>query len=399
MKTHYKANCNLLPRPETRCKVKRPEKEQRRGTGRSMERRYISLKGDKRRALYKERGRDLLQRGVAAVLTLAGGEGTRLGIKEPKGLFEIPPGSGESLFVRQARKIEKRAPHAPWIIMVSPKTRGQTVAHIPTILSKTSLRRVYVAEQEEVPAESLEGEILRDKAGNAILSPNGNGGVFKALHGEALLVTENGQERRESMVAELAREGILYLNIVSVDNILVNILDPEILGFISENSLEVATSGVPLRKGAKMGVFLIKAGRICIREYLDEPELGSEMVKSLEGESLGNIANHTVSVRYLERANGEGLPYHRSPKKIPHAGDEAPTEPNAVKRELFIFDQFNGSESGVFQVGEDEYEGLKNREGVSESIESCTRRLAQAEESENKEDVSGLFTPISPLHR
>jgi len=339
---------------------------------------YISLKGDRRRKEYEERGKEMLRKGVG-VLTLAGGEGTRLGTKGPKGLFELPPGSGNTLFLRQARKIEKRAPQSTWIVMVSSKTRAQTVPYLPSVLAKTSINKIYVIEQDDVDVEGFDGLPLKDKEGGIIRAPNGNGGVFKALHGKALVITKEGGGERNSMVEELRAAGVECLNIVSIDNVLVNILDPGALGFLSANALEVVSSGVPLREGAKMGVFLVKeGGHIHIREYLDAPEPGSLMVQSGEGMSIGNIANHTLATRYLERVKGEGLEYHKSPKKIPNAEDEQPKEPNGIKKELFIFDQFNGAESGVFEVGESGYEGLKNREGERESIESCLAKLRES---------------------
>src|SRR5437764_1085179 len=50
------------------------------------------------RSRFQGLGEAALQRGEVAVMVVAGGQGTRLGATQPKGMFPVGPVSGKSLF-------------------------------------------------------------------------------------------------------------------------------------------------------------------------------------------------------------------------------------------------------------------------------------------------------------
>lgn len=81
---------------------------------------------DEQKELYakaKETGKALISSGKVAALTVAGGQGTRLGYNAPKGTFPITPVRKKTLFQyfaeSLARVSEKYGYQIPWLIMTS----------------------------------------------------------------------------------------------------------------------------------------------------------------------------------------------------------------------------------------------------------------------------------------
>lgn len=77
-------------------------------------------------------GEKALRKGEVAVITLAGGQGTRLGYKGPKGSYEIDVPPKKSLFEFTCDKLieasKKYGSYIPWYIMTSPSNDKQTKA-------------------------------------------------------------------------------------------------------------------------------------------------------------------------------------------------------------------------------------------------------------------------------
>ena len=71
-------------------------------------------------------GEELLRHGHVAILMVAGGQGTRLGVEQPKGMFPVGPVSGKSLFQVHAEKVlalgRRYRRSFPFLIMTSAAT-------------------------------------------------------------------------------------------------------------------------------------------------------------------------------------------------------------------------------------------------------------------------------------
>lgn len=320
-----------------------------------------------------QHGRKLVKENAVAVVTLAGGSGSRLAYDGPKGTFVLEtPRRKASLFERQAEKIGT----LPWIIMVSSANKDKTIKHLQeTVLKKREY--IILIEQGNIEALSFDNKPLYDNNKQVILVPDGNGSVFAALQKKHFLYLTNSSIKTESIspIEYLSEKGVKYINIISIDNVLVNIADPAAVGWIYMNGLDIVSSAVPIPKDAKMGVFIEEKGTFRICEYTDTPD---KKPLTNNGAILGNIANHIASIGFLRRIDSFYLPYHDAKKKIPHAGDPSPTSPNAIKKEIFIFDGFNiSNKHGVIECLPSAYHGLKNREGPTESISSCIKALAE----------------------
>ncbi|GIW74216.1 MAG: UDP-N-acetylhexosamine pyrophosphorylase [Phycisphaerales bacterium] len=291
-------------------------------------------------------GLDLIAQGKVAALTVAGGQGTRLGFDGPKGTLPIAPVTGRTLFEIFADQIAQASRWAgrpiPWLIMTSPLNHEQT-------LDFFRQRQWLGLEQGQVrlftqgvmpsfcPAT---GRLLLADKGQLATNPDGHGGVVRALV-------------RSGLLEQLADQGVEHLSYFQVDNPLVPPLDPLFLGAHAgaggaPSSGQFSSKMVPKADAhEKVGVFARKAGKTIVVEYSDLPE-DLAQARNADGRlrfEAGSVAIHAVSLAFLAQVDAAGeqaLPFHRAFKKVPHLDDQGrlvePSEPNAVKLERFVFD-------------------------------------------------------------
>lgn len=307
-------------------------------------------------------GEAALRRGEVAALVVAGGQGTRLGSDQPKGMYPVGPVSRKTLFHFHAEKVlaasRRYGRPVPFCVMTSHATHGETVAFFEQ-QNYFGLPRdeVHFFTQGTMPAlELATGRLLLEAPGRLFLSPDGHGGTLTALAASGLL-------------ARLKARGVRQVFYFQVDNPLVKIADPTFLGHHLHHRSEVS-SKVVAKRGAKekVGVFAQVGGRCCIVEYSDLPLALMEAADA--GGRLvlwaGNPAIHLFDVAFLERMTGaEGLPLHVAKKKVPHLGDAAPAAENALKFERFIFDALPRADRWLVAetTRAEEFAPLKNASG------------------------------------
>src|SRR5262249_53778354 len=80
----------------------------------------------------RQLGEELLRQGTVAVLLVAGGQGSRLGFDQPKGMYPIGPGSKKTLFQIHSEKMlalrRRYGKPIPFLVMTSDATHVETVA-------------------------------------------------------------------------------------------------------------------------------------------------------------------------------------------------------------------------------------------------------------------------------
>ena len=320
----------------------------------------------------RKRGEELIRLGKTAVLTVAGGQGTRLGIEGPKGMFPISPIRRLSLFALHAEKLlaARRwyGARIPWLIMTSPLNREATQEYFRSEdwfgLDGSTVR---FFSQGALPSLSPDGGLVMGLDGGLLLNPNGHGGVIDALAGSGAL-------------AELRDSGVEELFYFQVDNPLVRVPDPLFLGFHrgvgSEISSKVVEKAYPEEK---LGVIVKREGRLAVIEYSD---LDEALMKARGSDgrllfSQASIAIHILNVEFLGRT-GLTLPFHLARKKVkalkPTSGGADILEEDVVKMEMFIFDAIPLAGTPVFFETDraEEFAPLKNKEGL-DSIETCVR--------------------------
>jgi UDP-N-acetylglucosamine/UDP-N-acetylgalactosamine diphosphorylase len=337
--------------------------------------------GDAQRDLYRRaeaRGAELIREGKVAALTVAGGQGTRLGYDGPKGTFPITPVRHKPPFQYFAEALlragEKYGAAIPWCIMTSPGNDDDT----RTFFAANGHfgmdpNRVRFFVQGTMPAIGLDGRLLLESPSSLALSPDGHGGTLLAL-------------RKSGVLDAMLADGIRYFSYFQVDNPLVSVVSPLFLGLHDLEGAEMSCRMLP-KTGPfeKLGNFCRAGTRLEIIEYSDLP---ADLAERREPDGrltflAGSPAIHVISLDFIARLTAAGrlrLPWHRADKKVPCIDADGkpvkPETPNAVKLETFIFDALPLARKAVILEArrEDEFGPFKNPTGI-DSVESCRAML------------------------
>ena len=320
---------------------------------------------EKDKEKYAKIGAKAISDGKLAVVTMAGGQGTRLGHNGPKGTFDIGLDSHKSIFeiltdtMKEAR--DEYHVDIPWYIMTSEENNDQTVEffekHDYFGYPKSA---VSFFKQGKLPMVSTDGKILIGEDGKIKEAADGHGGVFISL-------------RKEGMLYDMKSRGVKYVFIGGVDNVLVKPVDSILMGLVEEEHADAAgKSLIKANPHEKVGVFCKRNGRPSVVEY---SEISDEMAEeTTENGDLKYAESHILcnlfSVEAIERGSKKELPYHIAFKKAAYIDEDGevvkPTEPNAYKFEAFLFDAFENLKNMlIFRVKrEEEFAPVKNAEGV-----------------------------------
>lgn len=313
---------------------------------------------------YEEIGKKAIKAGKLAAVTMAGGQGTRLGHNGPKGTFDIGLDSHKSLFellcdtLKEASK--KYEVQIPWFIMTSEENNDQTVEFFKKNKYFGYEKNIYFFKQGQLPMLDTEGKILLGEDGLVKLASDGHGGVYESL-------VKNG------MIDKMKELGVEWIFIGGIDNCLVKMVDPVLMGMaISKNVQAAVKSVVKANPHEKVGVFCKKNGKPGVVEYT---EISEEMAESTDenGELLfgeSHILCNLFSLNSVERMGSNPLPYHVAYKKATYIDKDGnkvvPDGPNAYKFEAFLFDAFGELDNmAVLRVKrEEEFAPVKNATGV-----------------------------------
>ncbi|MBN2551582.1 MAG: UTP--glucose-1-phosphate uridylyltransferase, partial [Spirochaetales bacterium] len=324
----------------------------------------------------RRRGESLISEGKAAFVTVAGGQGSRLGFDGPKGCFPISPIRKATLFQILAEKIlaARRRYGCPlyWYIMTSPlnleETRGFFESHDTFGLHE---EEVLFFAQGLFPSLTEQGRLLLAEDGSLFQNPNGHGGTIAALKDSGCL-------------DHMRSRGVEQLFFTQVDNPLVRIPDPDFLGVHAAEGSQMSSKVIEkLYPEEKIGVIGFADGKPAVIEYSDISE-EQQHARDEEGKLLfshGSIAVHIFELSYLSRHTGR-LPLHVAQKTvrswIPRRGGGVVEEREAIKFEMFIFDSLAGAARPLFfeTSREEEFAPLKNRTGP-DSIETCRQGMIQ----------------------
>lgn len=326
----------------------------------------------------REGGESALARGAVAAVTVAGGQGTRLGFDGPKGLLPVGPVSGACLFQVFADAIARSAWRygvlIPWYIMTSDATDDATrAAFREQAYFGLEPGQVRIFKQGRMPVLSPDGRMLMADRHRVAMSPDGHGGLVAGL-------------LRCGGLGQMRAEGVEYLSVFQVDNPLVRCVDPVFIGAHVSAGAEISCKVVKKRDdGEGLGNLCMDSGRVRCIEYSDLPDSLASL-RNAGGARLfdaGGISVYVMSVAFAERVANAKLPWHTARKRVPYVDVDTgarvcPASPNGIKLERFLFDVLPLAGPGRALVCEteraEEFSAVKNAEGA-DSPATCRRDM------------------------
>ena len=314
--------------------------------------------------MYERKGIEAIKYNKFAVVTMAGGQGTRLGHSGPKGTYTFDPTTNKSIFEALCDILieawKKYDTVIPWYIMTSKENNDATIKFFKDNnyfgYPKNSIK---FFKQGQLPMIALNGKILLDEKGFVKEAANGHGGTLQSME-------------KSKILKEMEQNGIEWIFINGVDNVLVKPVDPLFIGMAINNKVLGAVKSIEKTDPKeKVGVFCRKNKKVGVVEYT---EISDEMANLRDdyGSLVYGDANaifHLYNIKGLEKVSELSLPYHTALKKANYLDENGKLiiadKPNAYKFEMFIFDSYEMFDDVVVLrvKREEEFAPIKNAEG------------------------------------
>lgn len=311
-------------------------------------------------------GEDIIANNQYAVVTMAGGQGTRLGHKGPKGTFILnvkpEPKSLFQIIVENLIKTNnKYGIILNWYIMTSTENNDETVKYFEdNNYFGYNSENVKFFKQGNLPLLSEDGKLVVNSEYRIKYAASGNGTIYEAM-------------LNDGIIDDMKKKGIKWVFIGSVDNALLNMVDPMLLGLTKKRGTEIASKTIVKNSPyEKVGVFCKKNGKPGVIEYSEIPESLIEEVDEhgelMYGES--HIMCNLYTLDAIEKIANVELPYHSAHKKVDFMQEDGnmffAKEPNGYKYEAFIFDGFELFDDITLYRGkrDEDFAPVKNAEGV-----------------------------------
>jgi len=315
---------------------------------------------------YNLLGEEIIKNNKYALVTMSGGQGTRLGFDKPKGEFlvNIEP-TPKFLFQILAEKLEevnkKYKVIIPWYIMTSTENDAE-IKHFFTEHQNFGYPNEHLKffKQEDLPLITQNKKLILGRDKLIKEAANGNGGIFSSMY-------------KSGILEDMEKRNIKWIFISSIDNVLLKIADTTLIGLAVDRNVEIATKSLVRNSPEeKVGAICKSNGKIKVIEY---SEMSDEMKnkRNEDGELTfgeSHIMCNLFSINALKILADKKLPYHIAHKKAEYLDNNGniinPTEPNIYKFETFIFDSWTYFDNIAILRGkrEEDFAPIKNKEGV-----------------------------------
>lgn len=275
----------------------------------------------------------LLSQGKVGALVVAGGQGTRLGWKGPKGTYPVTVIKHKSLFQLASERIAAAGQRAgcrlPLAIMTSPQNDAETreffAEHQCFGLDPHQLS-FFV--QSELPFMGSEGQLFLETPCSIAQGPDGNGAALHRFYSSGIW-------------DQWKAAGIEYITFQPIDNALADPFDAELIGYHTRSCAQITLKATIRASVAEaVGVIVERDGKVCVVEYTELPEtdrqaMGPHGLKY----PVANLSLFCFSMDFSAELNQtpvDTLPLHLAYKPVQVLASSEKIY--AWKCERFIFD-------------------------------------------------------------
>lgn len=317
-------------------------------------------------------GQQRIEEGKVALVVLAGGQGSRVQCRGPKGCCPITPIKRKTLFQFLVEKVKAASIRASrpldMALMTSPLNHAETTHFFnQNDYFGLNSKQILFFEQEMLPLLDFSENLFLEAPDKIASGPNGNGGVLRCL-----AASEIWQKWKE--------KGIEQINIIPIDNPLADPFDAEMLGAQARMDCEIVIkTALRDQPQENVGVIVEVDGKAAVIEYFEMRD-ADRLACDSDGQlkyKFANLGLYTLKMSLIERLSYQKLPLHVAKKSVKkfYGVADCRTE-NGWKFEEFIFDilPYSQSHFALLSPRNSCFAPLKNLYG-EDSIDTVRKAL------------------------
>lgn len=312
-------------------------------------------------------GKNLVRNGFYAVLLMAGGNASRLGLNIPKGCLELNINNKKislfEIFINQLKKSNELLNSKIKLYIMTNKDNNLDIINYlkSNNYFNYDKKNITIFIQDELPILDINGKILLKNKNEILFGPNGNGDVFTSL-------------KNNNLIKDMIKSNIKYVLFCSIDNPLNNIVDYNFIGNTIKNNYKLSSKTITKDNVDDKDWIFCKYNKkpfMLPSNYINK-EITNYKVNNNYVYREKNITYHLISIDYIEKFSNIKLKYHRAYKKNSYLDEFdkyiIPNSPNTFKFEQFIFDAFNyANDMLLYSIDENEFLPIKNQEDIKKA--------------------------------
>lgn len=313
-------------------------------------------------------GETLVKNNQYAIVIMAGGFGSRLGLNKPKGCLELQLREKKislfELFINELKEANKKYDsNIPLYIMTSTSNNKETIDYFEQNNYFAYKDNIKLFTQENFPILDVNGKLVLKNKHEILMGPNGNGDVFASL-------------KRNNIINDMKKNNIKYVLFSTIDNVLSNLVDVQFIGTCLKNKYGLASKTIMKKnEEAKDWVFCKYNNRpYMLQSHYIDKEITNAKDKNEEYiYREKNITYHLVSMENVELFANKELRYHRAHKNNKYLNEKGnlikTKKKNSFKFEKFIFDAFYYADDMLlYRIDEKEFCPIKEKVDIDKAI-------------------------------